>query len=89
MKDITTQNETSIFETLLGDKTSHFGRTNFTNWRYTASSILILGGIFYLIVHGQDTVPNYRDFVGEGIPTQQLPELLLGHLAEIFHRLYS
>ncbi|WP_293888921.1 MULTISPECIES: DUF1634 domain-containing protein [unclassified Sphingobacterium] len=30
-----------------------------------ASSILVLGGILYLIVHGQETVPNYRDFVGE------------------------
>ena len=31
-----------------------------------ASSVLILGGILYLIVHGKDAVPNYRDFVGEG-----------------------
>jgi len=43
-----------------------------------ASSILILGGIFYLIVHGQDTVPNYRDFVGEGNSNTTITGIISG-----------
>ncbi|MGJ1226925.1 DUF1634 domain-containing protein [Sphingobacterium siyangense] len=43
-----------------------------------ASSILILGGIFYLIVHGQDTVPNYRDFVGEGNSNTTITGIIIG-----------
>ncbi|WP_343568924.1 DUF1634 domain-containing protein [Sphingobacterium sp.] len=43
-----------------------------------ASSILILGGIFYLIVHGQDTVPNYRDFVGEGNSNTTMTGIITG-----------
>ena len=43
-----------------------------------ASSILILGGIFYLIVHGQDTVPNYKDFVGEGNSNTTMTGIITG-----------
>jgi len=47
-----------------------------------ASSILILGGIFYIIVHGQDTVPNYRDFVGEGNSNTTITGIITGALSQ-------
>lgn len=46
-----------------------------------ASSILILGGILYLIVHGQETVPNYSDFVGEGNSNTTITGIITGTLS--------
>ncbi|WP_293956547.1 MULTISPECIES: DUF1634 domain-containing protein [unclassified Sphingobacterium] len=46
-----------------------------------ASSILILGGILYLIVHGQETVPNYSDFVGEGNSNTTITGIITGALS--------
>jgi len=43
-----------------------------------ASSILILGGILYLFVHGQDTVPNYRNFVDEGNSNTTITGIITG-----------
>ncbi|WP_312363027.1 DUF1634 domain-containing protein [Sphingobacterium sp.] len=47
-----------------------------------ASSILILGGILYLIVHGQETVPNYSDFVGEGNSNTTITGIITGALSQ-------
>ncbi|MDQ1149214.1 DUF1634 domain-containing protein [Sphingobacterium zeae] len=46
-----------------------------------ASSILVLGGILYLIVHGQETVPNYSDFVGEGNANTTITGIITGALS--------
>ncbi len=46
-----------------------------------ASSILILGGILYLIVHGQEAVPNYSDFVGEGNSNTTITGIITGALS--------
>ncbi|ULT22757.1 DUF1634 domain-containing protein [Sphingobacterium sp. E70] len=43
-----------------------------------ASSVLVIGGIWYLIVHGQDTVPNYKDFVGEGKSNTTISGIIVG-----------
>ncbi|WP_293882280.1 MULTISPECIES: DUF1634 domain-containing protein [unclassified Sphingobacterium] len=46
-----------------------------------ASSILVLGGILYLIVHGQETVPNYSDFVGEENANTTITGIITGALS--------
>ncbi|RKO69034.1 DUF1634 domain-containing protein [Sphingobacterium puteale] len=43
-----------------------------------ASSILAIGGIWYLVVHGQDSVPNYRDFIGEGKSNTTIHGIIIG-----------
>ncbi len=46
-----------------------------------ASSILVLGGILYLIVHGQETVPNYSDFAGEENANTTITGIITGALS--------
>ncbi|MDM1294633.1 DUF1634 domain-containing protein [Sphingobacterium sp. N143] len=43
-----------------------------------ASSTLVVGGLWYLAVHGQDPVPNYREFAGEGSANTTITGIIIG-----------
>jgi uncharacterized membrane protein len=45
-----------------------------------ASSILVIGGILYLIVHGQEPVPNYVDFIGQADANTTMSGIFAGAL---------
>lgn len=45
-----------------------------------ASTILIIGAILYLIVHGQEPVPNYRLFASEPSSNTTIPGIIKGVL---------
>lgn len=47
-----------------------------------ASSLLMIGGIWYLIVHGQDAVPNYSDFIGERTSNTTITGIIVGAFSQ-------
>lgn len=44
----------------------------------TASTIALIGGIYYLICHGADTIPNYHKFHGEATNLTTLKGIFAG-----------
>ncbi|SUJ02702.1 Predicted membrane protein [Sphingobacterium spiritivorum] len=44
----------------------------------SASIVVIIGGIVYLIAHGQQLVPDYQHFVGEGEVNTTISGILQG-----------
>lgn len=43
-----------------------------------SSITLILGGVLYLMLHGQDPIPNYKEFVGEPTSNTTISGIILG-----------
>lgn len=43
-----------------------------------ASITLILGGVLYLMIHGQEPIPNYKEFVGESTSNTTITGIILG-----------
>ncbi|WP_164122072.1 MULTISPECIES: DUF1634 domain-containing protein [Sphingobacterium] len=43
-----------------------------------ASATLIVGGILYLMIHGQEPIPNYKEFVGESTSNTTITEIIVG-----------
>ncbi|MCW8312816.1 DUF1634 domain-containing protein [Sphingobacterium thalpophilum] len=46
-----------------------------------ASSLLVISGVLYLIVHGQEQVPDYKDFIGESNANTTITGILTGAFA--------
>lgn len=43
-----------------------------------ASITLILGGVLYLMIHGQEPLPNYKEFVGEPTSNTTISGIIVG-----------